>query len=283
MPDGSELPIYMDLLGDDGNNADEETVGDGDPGERSAPADGTPQSVPETGSVAKPYSAWANFDLASLWEEDYAKVCEIDSQIEIINNLKTWGTLSGNLVNTIIANTKARIDYRKVLSGFRASVLSSKRHLTRMRPNRRTGFDNMGSIRRFSTHLLVAVDVSGSVNDESLRHFFSIINQTFKYGIEELDVMQFDSEVKRVEPMRKKKVSFKIQGRGGTDFQVVVDYVSEHREYDGLIFFTDGYAPVPRIPKGLKCKIVWVCNDKAGYDDNHQWMRKIGRCCLMEV
>lgn len=45
-------------------------------------------------------------------------------------------------------------------------------------------------------------------------------------------------------------------GRGGTDFQEVIDYYKEHKEYDGLIIFTDGYAPIPKIPPNRK--ILWV-------------------------
>jgi predicted metal-dependent peptidase len=284
MPDGSELPIFLDIPDDNGDGG----KGEEDGGETAAsgsscqPSD-SPSSASSAGGVNKRYSAWANYDLASLWEEDYMKVCEIDYQIEIINNSHNWGSLSGDLIGEILARSKARIDYRKVLSGFRATILSSQRHLTRMRPNRRTGFDSMGSIRRFSTRILVAVDVSGSVNDDSLGHFFTIINRLFKYGVEELDLMQFDAGIKSVEKLEKKRVSFDIQGRGGTDFQIVFDYVSEHPKYDGLIIFTDGYAPVPRIPGRMRCKIVWVCNDKKGYDDNCGWMQRIGRCCLMEV
>ena len=45
------------------------------------------------------------------------------------------------------ASTRSRINWRNVLSGFRASILSSVRKLTRMRPNRRTGFDKKTSFR----------------------------------------------------------------------------------------------------------------------------------------
>lgn len=225
----------------------------------------------------------ADFDLSSLWEEDFMKSCEIDSTIELINATCGWGSVPGDLVDQIVANTKAKIDYRKVLSGFRASILSSKRNLTRMRPNRRSGFDNLGSIRRFSTNILVAVDVSGSVDNDSLKHFFSIINRTFKYGIEKLDLLQFDYSIQGVETFDKKKDKFDILGRGGTNFQIVYDYATEHKEYDGLIIFTDGDATPPRKSPKMKCKVVWVCNNKYNYESSKEWMSKLGRCCLMEI
>lgn len=74
---------------------------------------------------------------------------------------------------------EAKINWKNVFAGFRASIISSIRKLTRMRPNRRTGFDNMGSIRRFNTKLLVAVDVSGSITTKSLQYFYGVINSAF--------------------------------------------------------------------------------------------------------
>lgn len=110
-----------------------------------------------------------NLDLSELWDEDDLTVALINGVIE---GCTSWGSLAGAFAEQLKASTKAKINWRNVFSGFRASILSSKRKLTRMRPNRRTGFENMGSIRRFDTKLLVAVDVSGSISSESLSYFY---------------------------------------------------------------------------------------------------------------
>lgn len=225
----------------------------------------------------------SDFDKSALWEEDALMSSSIDIEIDNIEASQSWGSLAGSISGMILANTKAKIDYRKVLAGFRASVLSSKRHLTRMRPNRRTGFENMGSIRRFDTNILVAVDVSGSVDDDSLRHFFSIINKAFKYGIENIDTIQFDTEVKMPVKFEKAQKEIKILGRGGTSFQPVFNYAAEHPEYDGLIIFTDGGAPKPVKPKGMTCKVAWVCDTQKNYESNKQWMREFGRSCAIKI
>lgn len=221
-------------------------------------------------------------DLSSLWEEDAMMLCTIDNAISDIQAGHSWGSLAGHFAELIIANSKAKIDYRKVLSGFRATVISSKRHLTRMRPNRRSGFDNMGSIRRFNTNLLIAVDVSGSVSSNSLMHFYSIINRIFKYGIEKVDVVQFDTQLGKVEEMKKASKEIQVLGRGGTSFQPIVDYAGNHG-YDGLIIFTDGYAPPPSVKRLRHCKLAWICDSPKGYERNRSWMEKLGRCCLMQL
>ncbi len=218
-------------------------------------------------------------DLAELWDEDEMMTCQINGVIE---STKDWGTMPGSIVQMLKASLRAKIDWRKVLSGFRASILSSERKLTRMRPNRRTGFANMGSIRKFNTRLLVAVDVSGSVSDKSLADFYGVINSAFRYGFESVDVLQFDCGVRSVISLNRAVKDFSVFGRGGTSFQEPVDYAHENG-YEGLVILTDGYARKPEIPDGMTAKILWVCVDRESYDENKEWMQKTGRVCMMQL
>jgi len=218
-------------------------------------------------------------DLAELWDEDEMMTCQINGVIE---STKDWGTMPGSIVQMLKASLKAKIDWRKVLSGFRASILSSERKLTRMRPNRRTGFANMGSIRKFNTRLLVAVDVSASVSDKSLADFYGVVNSAFRYGFESVDVLQFDCGVRSVISLNRAVKDFSVFGRGGTSFQEPVDYAHENG-YEGLVILTDGYARKPEIPDGMTAKILWVCVDRESYDENKEWMQKTGRVCMMQL
>ena len=217
--------------------------------------------------------------LSELWEENEFECSRIN---EIIENTTSWGSLPGNLVEKIKASLKAQIDYRKVLSGFRASVISSRRNLTRMRPNRRTDFQNLGSVYKMRTNLLVAVDVSGSVDSKMLQKYYSVINRFFKYGIESIDTVQFDTKLGEVLPLKKACTEVKVTGRGGTDFQPVFDYFRISKtHYDGIIFFTDGYADEPKIT-GRKPKVLWIFPDKQCEKYNAERLRKWGRCCVIE-
>ena len=103
---------------------------------------------------------------ASLWEEDELMSEKVNHEIENAQRSNQWGSLSGDLKALIESSLVSKQNFRAILSQFRASILSTKRHLTRMRPNRRYGFDAMGSQYAYSTRLLVAVDVSGSVPDD---------------------------------------------------------------------------------------------------------------------
>ena len=218
-------------------------------------------------------------DLAELWDEDELTVQMIN---EVISTTKSWGSLGGNFAELLQASLKAKINWRNIFAGFRASIISSKRKLTRMKPNRRTGFDNMGSVRRFDTKLLVAVDVSGSISTESLKYFYGVINSAFRYGFESIDVIQFDCGVRAVHNLKKVIKDVAIVGRGGTSFQEPIEYAHENG-YDGLIVLTDGYAPEPTIPDGFKTGILWVCENESCLKQHKKWMEKTGRACVMQI
>lgn len=259
--------------GQSGNNSDNQSDGQNQ-------ADNQFDDGEPTDNQSEPQSQQSSKSAQSeLWEENEFECSRIN---EIIENTTSWGSLPGNLVEVIKASLKAVIDYRKVLSGFRASVISSRRNLTRMRPNRRTDFQNLGSVYKMRTNLLVAVDVSGSISSRMLQKFYSVINRFFKYGIESIDTVQFDTQLGEIVPLKKAKPEIKVKGRGGTDFQPVFDFFRESKShYDGIIIFTDGYAPVPFIT-GRKPKVLWVFPDKGCEADSAEHLRKFGRCCVIE-
>lgn len=217
----------------------------------------------------------AEGDKSGLWQEDSLQRQRIN---DLIERTTDWGTLPAEVVERIKASTKARIDQRLIWQGFSSAILSSQRQLTRMRPNRRTGFLQMGSTRQFDTHLLVAIDVSGSITSEVLADFYSSVNRIFRYGITQIDVCQFDADMGPIETLHRTSTEVTIKGRGGTSFQPIFDYIcNERHDYDGLLILTDGQAPPPtgspRIP------VLWVCNNRESYTMHREWMVNTGRCC----
>lgn len=223
-------------------------------------------------------------DYTALWEEDSFQSRMIT---DIVHSTTQWGSISGGMVELIKKAADGKIDYRNVLRAFRSSILSQKRCLTRMRPSRRFGFEQMGSRYDFVTRLLIAIDTSGSVGSEELGRYFRIITTFFKYGVQEIDVLMFDQALQgkplKLDEAKKNKTQFEVKGRGGTCFQVPIDYVKEHPGYDGLIIITDGYAPTPDVPPHLKAKLLWVIDNEDSYNHNFKSLRKTGRVCLMQL
>lgn len=276
LPSGREYEWYsrriQELLPPDADG-DGNGAGDGSDSLGQGGGDGDPRTDRLSDNADK------NAALSELWDEDDLAVAMIDG---IIEGTKEWGSLAGNFAERLKASAKTKINWRNVLSGFRASILSTQRKLTRMRPNRRTGFDNMGSIRRFDTKVLVAVDVSGSISSSDLSYFYGVVNSAFRYGFTAVDVIQFDAGVRVVQSLKKVLRNVTVLGRGGTSFQEPIDYANENG-YDGLVILTDGYAPQPVLPDNMRCKLVWVCNNRDSYEHAHGWMEKSGRVCIMEL
>ena len=223
-------------------------------------------------------------DYTALWEEDSFQSRLIT---DIVLSTTQWGSIPGYMVELIKKAADGKIDYRNVLRMFRSSILSQKRRLTRMRPSRRFGFEQMGSRYDFVTRLLIAIDTSGSVGSEELGRYFRIITTFFKYGVQEIDVLMFDCSVQgkpiKLDEAKKNKQEFKVKGRGGTNFQAPIDYVKEYPNYDGLIIITDGYAVTPEVPPHLSTKLLWVIDNENSYKQNYSSLRKTGRVCLMQL
>lgn len=217
------------------------------------------------------------------WGPDELRNDQINDRIRTAQETGSWGSIPGRWKERILASLRPRLNYRAVLRQFRASVLSVHRRLTRIKPNRRYGFLYMGSRYDFTTRLLFAVDVSGSMSSADLGLGFSVINRFFKYGIEAIDVIQFDTEVKS-DPVSLKRArrSVEVAGRGGTSFAPVIEFLDEHRGYDGAIIFTDGYAPVPPRPKNRGTRLLWLFNREETYRSQHKALGALGRTTYLK-
>ena len=79
----------------------------------------------------------------------------------------------------------------------------------------------------------------------------------------EITVIECDAEVQRVYRARNaSEIRTKVQGRGGTWFSPVIDYVNNDKYYRDalLIYFTDGYGE-REIPKPRTYRNIWVVFD----------------------
>ena len=216
------------------------------------------------------FSGSQSAEYTELWGENEEMCEKIDRQIEKAAENHQWGSLRGSAQEVIQAKRNIRMDYKKILRQFRTSVLSTSRSLTRFRPNRRYGFEYMGSRYQQLFNLLVAVDSSGSIDTQDLENFFSIINKFFKYGTRKMKVLVFDAEIQQELDYKKAMKEIEIKGRGGTDFQPVIDYYENTDKYDGMIVLTDGCAPLPQIHRNKK--ILWLINNRMNYN----YCKKLG-------
>ena len=91
-----------------------------------------------------------------------------------------------------------------------------------------------------------------------------------------------DTQLGKVQTLLKASENIKVTGRGGTCFQPFIDFVAKHPEYDGALIYTDGYAPKPNIPTGMRTPLCWVLRSESELKKHEEWMRQSGRVCVIE-
>lgn len=147
----------------------------------------------------------------------------------------------------------AQVHWRKLLRQFAQTSRSTWIKDTIHRPSKRYGVHPGVRVRR-RQRLLVAVDTSGSLSREEQAEFFSEIRFLARTGAD-VTILEFDAEVKRVYAYRGQRPPFLVGG-GDTNFVPVLEYANSGDRWDGLVIFTDGFAPIPRI--GLRPPVLWV-------------------------
>ena len=217
---------------------------------------------------------------SELWEENEDAQKNIQSQIQKADADEGWGSLGGNTRRELKSSSDFSFDYRRALNRFRENIVSANRRLTRMRPSRRYGFKAMGSRYERKADILIAVDSSGSIQEESFSHFYTAIKNIFFLGIiEKIDLIFFDVNLKNTHAVRfTKNIKLsEIKGKGGTNFQCAIDFFEEHQsEYSGMIIFTDGEGEMPKIVS--QKNILWILDTRQSYEKNRHWIEKIGQC-----
>ncbi len=215
-------------------------------------------------------------EAGELWEENQLAQEELKNQLKKADADEGWGGIGGTAALELKESVDFSFDYKRALTRFRAKIVSAQRHLTRMRPSRRYGFSAMGSRYERKANILIAVDVSGSITEDSFAHFYKAISNFFFLGIiEKIDLIFFDVNLKNTSPIAFKgsrnKISLdQIKGRGGTSFQPPYDYFLEHRnEYSGMIIFTDGEG---NPPLGADGTVLWILDSRLAYEKARSWI-----------
>ncbi|MCB0642633.1 MAG: hypothetical protein KDC44_13380, partial [Phaeodactylibacter sp.] len=145
------------------------------------------------------------------------------------------------------------VDWRKALHFFSNSARRTQWAATIKRPSKRYG-TTPGYRVRNKARLLVALDTSASISEADLSRFFKELQVLWRQGLE-LEVVECDQAIRRHYRYRG-QLPDRVQGRGGTAFYPIFNYVAERQHFDGIIYFTDGKGvhpgKVPKIP------LLWV-------------------------
>lgn len=175
------------------------------------------------------------------------------------NSPNGWGTIPSEIVGDIRASVLQVIDWKQVLRNFVGMQNRGHRVTTLKRINKRYPYVHPGTKRGYNPKMLMAVDQSGSVDDNSLEAIFGVLRDCSKRTT--FTVLPFDHTVdeKNIFEWKRGTVpKIKRTRSGGTDFQSVINFVnkSENRgKWDGIIFCTDGECYKPT---GTYIRTAWV-------------------------
>jgi predicted metal-dependent peptidase len=132
---------------------------------------------------------------------------------------------------------------------------STKTWTNKTRRKKSKRFTGMPGLReRFFSNILVAIDTSISVSKEDLLEFQNELIHLAKTG-HDIQIVLCDTKINDQFKFNPRK-PLNIEGRGGTDFQPVIDLYNKNlRKYSCLIYLSDGEAFAP---EGAKGNILWV-------------------------
>jgi predicted metal-dependent peptidase len=94
----------------------------------------------------------------------------------------------------------------------------------------------------------VAIDTSGSVDEEMLSIFLGEVNSMMQqYPNYEINVITADTKVQSFKTfLPGEALDYEISGGGGTDFRPVFEHIDQHIDYPTLLlYFTDGQGTFP--------------------------------------
>jgi predicted metal-dependent peptidase len=196
-----------------------------------------PQSGQGQGMLLDDHSMWHQGNASE--EEITAKVKEVVNKAVEQTDQRAIGNLPADVQAAIEALNHVPKDWRQDLQRFVARQIEILVESTRKRRNRRYGILYPGLQKLPVMHLAVAIDTSGSVNDEELAQFIAEIDRIHKLNVK-VTVIECDAEVQAVYDFDPRK-KIQVKGRGGTRFAPVFEHIKNNKmDVDGLIYLTDG-------------------------------------------
>lgn len=212
------------------------------------------------------HSTWEEFEDLSEAEQKL-----IEKQLQKVlsdakeQTVKKRGNIPGEIEGVIVIEqiVPPKFDWRGYIrrfTGVSTKVFTKK---IRRKENRRFS-DNPGLKIKMKQHMLLAIDTSGSVSDSELQEFMGEIHHIYKVGVD-VTVVQCDTSIKSIEPY-KGKHEINVSGRGGTEFDPVLDYYNANqKKYTSLVYFTDGECYTSVMPKG---NVLWVLSERSHMNES---------------
>ncbi len=212
------------------------------------------------------HSTWEEFDDLSEAEKKL-----IEKQLQKVlsdakeQTIKKRGNVPGEIEGVIIIEeiVKPKFDWRSYVRRFSGTSTKVFTKKIRRKENRRYD-ENPGLKIKMKQHMLLAIDTSGSVSDTELTEFMNEIHHIYKAGVD-ITIVQCDTSINSIEEYKGKN-ELNVKGRGGTEFDPVLDYYNANqKKYTSLVYFTDGECYTSVKPKG---RVLWVLSERSHMNES---------------
>lgn len=205
--------------------------------------------------------------LRDVWVKRFEDACEAISIRDPSNQRGLLPMFAQRLINEL---KKPQTDWRTILNDFIQEEIVDYSFTP---PDRRFD-DSPFYLPDFNDKddlvkdILFMLDTSASMSDEIITAAYFEI----KGAIDQFDgrlqgwLGFFDAAIIEPKPFSNEK-EFRIikpAGGGGTDFQIIFEYVSKHMQDNppaSIIILTDGYAPFPKESLSMGIPVLWLLNN----------------------
>ena len=123
------------------------------------------------------------------------------------------------------------------------------------------------------SHIVLAVDTSGSMSDDDLADIMGEIDKLRSATQCRLTLIQCDADIQKVEEFDEYSgtsfARYRVLGRGGTSFKPVFKWINDQAakgiyHFDTLIYLTDGYGDFPDKPPSYP--VLWIMTKNSRTD-----------------
>lgn len=220
------------------------------------------------------HTQWSNMEdnsvLRDVWVKHFAETCEAVTVRESANSRGILPMFAKRMLERL---RRPQTDWRSMLNDFIQEEINDYSFLP---PDRRFQ-DNPFFLPDFNENgesdvvedILFMIDTSGSISDKMMTAAYSEV----KGAIDQFNgklcgwLGFFDAAIIEPKPFSnfEEFSMIKPAGGGGTDFQIIFEYVNQHMQENppaSIIILTDGYAPFPKEEMANGLPVLWLINNE---------------------
>jgi len=225
---------------------------EGDRGERDQERKGADMALPPASAEE------SGSEISGIVEEEQKEIFE-----QIFQKYRRQGNLPEELNLVIPEYFSHKVDWRGMLYKYIASYAKSTYSF--VPPNMKYLYRGiyLPSLSSDLLRIVIAVDTSGSIDEELLRIFLGEVSSIMQsYPNYEIDLITADAKIQSHKVfLPGELLEYEVSGGGGTDFRPVFEYIDNYIDYPSLLlYFTDGKGTFPQC--GPPYDLLWLMPEK---------------------